>query len=128
MRFFGCMKMIIFKALAQAQARVCMKFKTYVNKIIIYHQKMFDKDWCIYALAKVVNARAHVSSRLRALTPFARASMNPSAWKIFWWSIIILLTEIFNFVKIRTFVSVNDLELEILWFLKPKKNAIISGK
>ena len=43
-----------------------MKFETYAHKIVVYHQTNFHKDPCKDARARGVNARAHVSLRVRA--------------------------------------------------------------
>ena len=36
--------------ISSTKARIFIKVKMYVNKIVIDYNKIFDKDWCINAL------------------------------------------------------------------------------
>ena len=54
------------------------KFETYVHKEVIDHKPNFHKDPCTDSRARGVSARAHISSRVRAFTPCARASLHGS--------------------------------------------------
>ena len=61
------------------EARIFMKFETYVHKIVLDHQPNFHKDPCKDARARGVNARTHVKKNLcvRSLGYIVGASPPP---------------------------------------------------
>ena len=62
-----------FANISATKARIFMKFHMVLNYYLVCLYLKFYKDLCINKRARVVNARAHVLSRLRAFTTRARA-------------------------------------------------------
>ena len=85
-----------FANISATKARIFMKFHMVLNYYLVCLYFKFYKDLCINKRARVVNARGHVLSRLRAFTNPARASMHESQdsnWpphKISWRSELLL--------------------------------------
>ena len=53
-----------FGHISSTEARIFMKFETYVHKIVLDHQPHFHKDPCKDARARGLNARTHVKKKL----------------------------------------------------------------
>ena len=67
-----------FSNISTTKAQIFMKFYVVVNYYLVTLSLKFHEDLCINARTPVVNARAHVLSRLRAFTTRARAFMHKS--------------------------------------------------
>ena len=61
------------------KAWIFMKFYMAVNYYLVSLYLEFHEGPCINARARVVNARVHVLSRVRAFTPPARAFVDGSS-------------------------------------------------
>ena len=68
-----------FANISAMEARIFMKFYMVVNYYLVNLSFKFYEDPCINARARVVNARVHVISRVRAFTTRARAFMHGSS-------------------------------------------------
>ena len=71
-----------FANISATEAQIFMKFYVGVNFYLVNLSLKFHKDPCIDTRARVVNARAHVISRMRAFTARARTFMHGSLWKL----------------------------------------------
>ena len=71
-----------FANISATEARIFIKFYVVVNYYLVSLCFKFREDPCISARARVVNARAHVLSRVRACTTFARAFFHGSPWNL----------------------------------------------
>ena len=68
-----------FANISKRKARILMKFYVVVNYYLVISSLKFHEDLCINTCTPVVNARAHVLSRVRAFTTRARAFMHGSS-------------------------------------------------
>ena len=68
-----------FANISATEAWIFMKFYVVVNYYLVSLGFKFYEDPCINEHVRVVNARAHVLSRLRAFTTRARAFMHGSS-------------------------------------------------
>ena len=71
-----------FANISATEARIFMKFYVVVNYYLVSLCFKFREDPCISARARVVNARAHVLSRVRACSTFAHAFFHGSPWNL----------------------------------------------
>ena len=67
-----------FANISATKARIFIKFCVVVNYYLVSLSFKFHKDSCINAHARVVNARVHVLSQVRAFMTRARAFMHES--------------------------------------------------
>ena len=71
-----------FANISAMEARIFTKFYMVVNYYLVSKSLKFYEYPCINAHARVVNARAHVLSRVRAFTTRARAFKFRSLWNL----------------------------------------------
>ena len=71
-----------FANISAMEARIFMKFYMVVNYYLVNLSFKFYEDPCINAHIRVLNARAHVLSRVRAFTTCARLFIHGSAWNL----------------------------------------------
>ena len=71
-----------FANISATKAWIVMKFYVVVTYYLVSLPVKFHKDSCINARTGAVNARAHVLSRLRAFTTFARAFVHGFLWNL----------------------------------------------
>ena len=71
-----------FANISRTKARIFMKFYMVFNYYLVSLSFKFHKDLCINAVARAVNTRAHVLSRVRAFTTCARAFVHGFLWNL----------------------------------------------
>ena len=101
-----------FANISPTKAPIIMKFCVVVNYYLVSLSLKFHEDPCINVRTPVVNARAHVLSRVRAFTTpmdqtnvsivlqISRQRKLGSSWNFMWWSIIILSAKVSNNMEI----------------------------
>ena len=86
---------ICFANISATEARIFMKFETYIHKTVKIYHKIFCKDPSTHARARDVNVRARVSSQQNARAPVYASCARMCAW-IFMKNLVIICNCLIN--------------------------------